>query len=92
MQFKSQWYSLHDDIFNPDHFIAMVIIRYSRSRARLSEPLALPITCRGIFTMPVAFEQAFMVTLSLLNFLPLADYSKISLRVSSPLAADTRRV
>ena len=27
-----------------------------------------------IFTVPVAFKQAFMVTLSLLAFLPLADY------------------
>ena len=52
--------------------------------------LALPITCRGIFTMLVAFEQAFMVTLSLLAFLPLADYSNFTL-VSSPLAAATRR-
>ena len=40
--------------------------------------------------MPVAFEQAFMVTLSLLAFLPLADYSKFSL-VSLPLAAAARR-
>ena len=42
------------------------------------------ITCRGIFTMPVAFEQAFMVTLSLLALLPLTDHSKFSF-ISSPL-------
>ena len=52
--------------------------------------LALLITCRGIFSIAVAFEQAFMVALSLLAFLPLADYSKFSL-VSSPLAAAARR-
>ena len=39
--------------------------------------------------MPVAFEQAFMNTPSLLAFLPLADYSKFFL-VSSPLVAATR--
>ena len=40
--------------------------------------------------MPVVFEQAFMVTLSLLAFFQLADYSKFSL-VLSPLVAATRR-
>ena len=48
--------------------------------------LALLITCRGIFTVPVAFEPAFMLTLSLLAFLPLADCLEEAARKLRPVS------
>ena len=45
--------------------------------------LAFPMSCRGNFIEPVAFAHALIVTLSLLNFLPSADFSKEAARVLS---------